>query len=245
MISLENIRGKIKRKNHLSNKRLHFFSTLFSDYFSFIFINLNLSANQVTLIFFIFGLLSCFFFYFNNISYILLGYFLWRLHIIADICDGDVARFSKKFSINGAYWDYMVHSVIYPLNYSMILLSLYNHYESVIFLYLALIGSFLISINLSVKNVYSKALYNNSILPTTNTNKTMLNNSFNNSIFKHAFLNIFNYEGFLFFYVVLSIVNENKSVLTIYLIFYLIIFLFNSLIKFFSLSLYGFIPRRN
>ena len=61
----------------------------------------------------------------------IVGYILFRLHIIVDMSDGDVARFNQNFSIRGAYWDAMIHSVLNPLYYISICFSfLGNSYLS-------------------------------------------------------------------------------------------------------------------
>jgi len=157
MYSLEEVKVRSARANPEANNKLHFFASKLSIYFSWIFVNLRLSANQVTVVFFLMGLTGSVCFVCGPEFY-LLGYIFWRLHIIFDLCDGDVARFNQTFSINGAYWDYMIHSVLYPLVYISICYSLYDKFNDFIFLLVGLLGSLVVSQLLAVKNNYYRAM---------------------------------------------------------------------------------------
>ena len=224
------------------NRRLHFFGANFSIYFSWIFINLGLNANKVTFIFFITGALGSVLFAVNDISFSILAYALWRLHIIFDICDGEVARFDQKFSINGAYWDYMIHSVLYPVTYISIMFSLYTKFGDLLFLYLGLIGSVIISQTLSVKNNYYRAMLFN--------RKKLDNDQSSNkrsSFWSYAviiFTSLIGFEGFLFFYVASLFVNFGMSFYLIMTIFYLLSLFSQSLLKFVFFSRNGYYQRK-
>ena len=118
--------------------------------FSWIIINLNLNANHVTALFFIIGFIGSFLFLSMNPYVSIIAFLFWRLHIIFDICDGEVARFNQKFSINGAYWDYMIHAVLYPLYFINIGISQYFLFGDVVFLFLGIFGGLMLSLQQAV-----------------------------------------------------------------------------------------------
>ena len=234
MIGLEEVKLKARRHNDESNKKLHFFGSLFSIYFSWIFINCRLSPNAVTGLFFLTGLCGVVFFLYSDLVFVIIAYSLWRLHIIFDICDGEVARFTKKFSLNGAYWDYMIHSILYPLVYASICFATYRKFDNDIFLILALFGTIIVSLTLSVKNNYYRAmLYNNEKLDkTSSTTKT--------SPLKNRFINLFvgliGWEGFLLTYVILSALTPSKEFYLIAFFLFTLSFLLQVLVKFILFS---------
>jgi len=235
MIGLDKVKLKTKRHNDESNKKLFFFGTFFSIYFSWIFINFRLSPNSVTGIFFLTGLFSAALFSFSDLLLIIFAYILWRLHIIFDICDGEVARFTKKFSFNGAYWDYMIHSILNPLTYASICFATYKKFDDDVFLILALFGSIIVSQTLSVKNNYYRAmLFNNKKLKKNN-------NKSKDSPLKKPFVNLFigliSFEGFLLTYIILSSLTISKEFYLMTFSLFTISFLMHVLVKFILFSM--------
>lgn len=175
-ITLSEVKEKCKRKNAEANNKLHWFASKFSIYFSYFFIRLKFSADQVTIMFFLIGLLGSVFYSFNSLVYTILGYVLFRLHIIIDMSDGDVARFNKSFSIRGAYWDAVIHSIVNPLYYVSISYSFFIQFDNEIFLILGAFMGISSSVLMAVKNNYYKAmLFNNETYkpkkPNGSTNK--------------------------------------------------------------------------
>ena len=71
-----------------------------------------ITPNQITLIAFAFGLLSCVLIILNNFY---LALVFWLLNRIIDGLDGTVARVSKKQTNWGAYLDIMLDFIIYTL----------------------------------------------------------------------------------------------------------------------------------
>lgn len=243
MYTLSEVKQRGIRENNIKNKRLHFFASNFSIYFSWIFINLNISANGVTIIFFLTGLLGAISFTFYSYGFVLLGYFLWRMHILFDICDGEVARFTQKFSINGAYWDYMIHSILYPLTFVAISTALFFKFDDVNFLLLGLLGSIVVSQTLAVKNNYYRAmLFNNLTLDKTKGVNTQSKLKF--LIFNTATL-LLNFEGFLFFHVIFTLLDVSSSIYIGFLIFYIIGFLLQFLVKFYLFSKNGYYNKKS
>jgi len=243
MISLSTVKEGAVRKNNKKNSRLHFFSSHFSIYFSWFFINLGLNANQVTGIFFITGLIGAGLISNPSTYSVILGYTLWRLHIIFDLCDGDVARFTQKFSINGAYWDYMIHSILYPLYFVSICYALSAKFQDNIFLILGLVGAIIVSQLLSVKNNYYRAMLFNKInyKPEEGQN----DDSTKQYLLKNSVLSLLSYEGFLFIYLLSTILLERKIYFIAVIVFYIIIFSLIVGVKFISFSKKGYYNKRS
>ena len=130
-ISLSEVREKTRRSNADTNNRIHWFSSKFSVYFSYFFINIGLSADRVTNLFLLAGVVGAIY-----VKYPVISYLLWRLHIILDMSDGDIARFNQTYSIRGKYWDALNHSIINPGYCFFIGLNFYNKYDDVFYLYL-------------------------------------------------------------------------------------------------------------
>ena len=162
-ITLEEVRKKCRRNNTESNNRLHWFASKFSIYFSFIFLKLRFSADQVTITFFLVGLLGSGSYAFNSIIMSIVGYILFRLHIIIDMSDGDVARFNQSFSIRGAYWDAVIHSILNPLYYIFICFSFYLQFDNNLFIVIGALLGLSSSVLMAVKNNYFKAMLYNGI----------------------------------------------------------------------------------
>ena len=241
MIKFKEFKKRCNRIDQKINDRNHWFSSKFSIYFSYVFVLIGFSANQVTLLFFLTGLLGAFLFSFSSLEMTLFGYVLYRLHIIFDMCDGDVARFNNSFSINGIYWDSMIHSVLNPLFYAFITFSFYIQFSNHIFLIICPFISLSSSILMAVKNNYFKALLlTNEALPKKLKRDEKLN------LFKKTFnffAEILSIEGFVFFSIFVKyFVSETGA------IFFLFAFMFFnftiSLYKFYNLSIKGFFQNR-
>ena len=105
MYSFKDIKEKIKNDRNPSHDIVFYFGTKFSIYFSWLFINLGLSPNFITGVFFLVGLIGALMIL-TSIPYnpliIIVSYILWRLHMIIELCDGEDARYTQSISINGA-----------------------------------------------------------------------------------------------------------------------------------------------
>ena len=241
MYTFLEIKEKCRRKDYLKNNSLHWFSSRFSIYFSYVFINLGLSADFVTFIFFIIGFAGALLFSFNSFCCFLIGYLLYRLHIIIDMSDGDVARFNKSYSVRGVYWDSVIHSVLNPLYYISCCFSFYFYSENEQFLFIAPFLGLSSSLLMSVKNNYDKALFKN------NAENVVLDNKIKNNL-KFKIFNfiseIVSIEGFLFFTLLIQYFQiSNFMLLFIYI--YLVLNIIVSLVKFLLLSYKGHYPKRN
>lgn len=110
MIKYGTFLKKIARKQDIYNqKKLHYFSAILSSRVSYWFYNLKFTANFVLLLFLSIGILSsiCLYFEFFIISYI-----LYRIHIILDICDGNLARAYNVFNNYAPGIDKIAHFII-------------------------------------------------------------------------------------------------------------------------------------
>ncbi|MDC1050747.1 hypothetical protein OAQ87_00950 [Candidatus Marinimicrobia bacterium] len=245
MFSYKVVKEKAKRNNQVLNDKLHPFASKFSLFFSWIFINLNFTPNNVTFLFFIVGFFGSFFFLSNNIFLIIIGYFFWRLHIIFDICDGEVARFTKVFSMNGAYWDYMIHAVLYPLYFINICVSQFFKYDNHLFLFLAITGSFIISLQLAVKNNYFRAILSDgkSLSEYENKSRSSTKNITRHTIYVYI-TELLGFEGFLFLFILMNFIC-NEVLILLFIIVYSFLFFLAGFIKFFFLSKNGFYPKRS
>jgi len=243
MFTLDEVKLKARRNNNDSNKRLHFFASHFSIYFSWIFLNFRLSADAVTGIFFITGLCGALLFSYSDPVFVIIAYSLWRLHIIFDICDGEVARFTQKFSINGAYWDYMIHSVLYPLTYASICFALYKKFNNDTFLILAAFGSIIVSQTLSVKNNYYRAMLFNG--DQIDNNQSASQASALKAYVMNISVGLFNFEGFLLTYLALSLIGASSEIYLSLVAIYTLSFALQVFIKFILFTRKGFYTRRS
>ena len=82
-----------------------FFLRKFSKLLTWLAVRVNATPNQVTLISFAIGLYSAFCFTNGTFSQTLLGAALLQLSIIVDCVDGELARYTRKFSKLGAWLD--------------------------------------------------------------------------------------------------------------------------------------------
>lgn len=112
MMDYSSFKIKSQRDDEAANKRLHWFSSLFEKRLSFWLYRLGLSADTVTFLFGIVGILASFLI--DN--YLFLAYFLWRLHILLDMADGNIARATDNKSSRGIFLDILNHGLVNPLH---------------------------------------------------------------------------------------------------------------------------------
>ena len=79
---------------------------------SVFFINLNISANTITLLSGLLGLIGAILFSSNNKLAILLGSFGYILYYLLDYVDGIVARYKNKHSISGMFLDIFMGPIV-------------------------------------------------------------------------------------------------------------------------------------
>jgi phosphatidylglycerophosphate synthase len=240
-LSFNEVLEKSKRRNDSANNSLHWFSSKFSKYISYVLIKIGVSADQATILFFLIGLIGALLFMSVSPILTLLGYVLWRLHIIIDMCDGDIARFNSSFSIRGAYWDAVIHSVLNPLYNILICVSFYVQFDNNLFLFLSSFLGMSSSLLLSVKNNYYKAMLHNNIpYNRSSVEKKLVMTGLSKIKYKITYIlsEILSIEGFLLLSVVVRFVGIESYALNLILLF----MVFNcaiACVKFYSLSYKG------
>ncbi len=227
---------KIERKDSKNNNNIHWFSSIFSPYFSYVAYKIGLSADQMTIIFFLTGILSSIFFISNNLLFVVIAFMLFRLHIIFDMSDGDLARINKTFSIRGVYWDTMAHSIINPLIGIFICYSFYIKYDDLVFVFLMSILGLVISLTSAVKNNYFKGLY----FQKSNLNKKTIDLK-SGVIGKIFFLvsELLGMEGLIFFKLIQNIFSLKSEIILLMILLYIIGNLAIIIVKFYQNSYKG------
>lgn len=111
-----------------------------SIYFTWLFLNMGFSANQVTMVSLVIGIIGALLCNFN----LLFGLILVYLYAIIDASDGEVARYNKTSSPKGLFLDYMAYIIVFTL----LLLSLPLDMYTGIFCIAGLIGFFWFEISI-------------------------------------------------------------------------------------------------
>ena len=91
------------------------FCRLLSPYCSAFFIKRGYSPNKVTGFMILFGIIGSIFFALPYGWAKIIGYIFWYLWFTMDLSDGEVARYTHKFSKYGVEMDYMAHLIDHPL----------------------------------------------------------------------------------------------------------------------------------
>ena len=247
MYSFKDIKEKIKKDRNPSHDIVFYFGTKFSIYFSWLFINLGLSPNFITGVFFLIGLIGALMIL-TSIPYnpliIIVSYILWRLHMIIDLCDGEVARYTQSFSINGAYWDFMIHSILYPLYFINICIVQFYRFDQIIYLFIGIFGSLIVSLMFAVKNNYFRAMFANNYSLSEYKEKTKNKNikSLKNRFFVY-FSDLFGFEGFLILFCVIQFLDA--IFIKYFLLSYTFLFFGIAISKLILLSVKGYYPKKN
>ena len=220
-ISFFDVREKTSRSNAEINNRIHWFSSKFSVYFSYFFINIGLSADRVTNLFLLTGVVGAIY-----VEYPIISYLLWRLHIILDMSDGDIARFNQSFSSRGRYWDRLNHSIINPLFCFFIGNKFFVIYQDIKYLFLGVMLMFSQFLLLNVKYYHP-------------SDKQSVRNKIHGKkfvdILKNICLDLLSMEGVVLFLVLLA--RYIPEILVLYILYlYIVIFFIFGAIKFYVYS---------
>jgi len=105
-------------KKICQNRRIPWYGRTFkrkiSIYLTYLFLHTPITANQVTLLFVIIGLMGALLLATGSRGYLIMGAFLLFLHTILDSVDGEVARYRKTVSSTGIFLELMGHNIVYP-----------------------------------------------------------------------------------------------------------------------------------
>jgi len=100
-----------------------------------------ISANGVTFLFIINGMLICIVFIFGTKLAFFIGSLMLQFWYVLDMVDGEIARYRKQSVATGRFFDYMAHYIIHPFFFISIGFGLSRESEdSNIFLYSILAG---------------------------------------------------------------------------------------------------------
>lgn len=110
-------------------------------YFSWLFLHTKIRPNQVTLISLLTGIVGCIFLAFPGL-YPIIGIVLLNLSLIFDIVDGDIARYRKICSLNGAFFDRLVTAIVDPLVFTGLGFAVYFRLGSTIALGFGVLATF-------------------------------------------------------------------------------------------------------
>jgi len=113
-------KNKCQRSDAMANNNSHYFSHHLSIQSAYVLYKVGMSPNFITFLFLIFGVGSALSL---NYDYSILTFILWRLHIVIDMADGNVARATQNFSKSAVGFDRSNHIII---NTMFILLSARN-----------------------------------------------------------------------------------------------------------------------
>ncbi|MFK8137242.1 MAG: CDP-alcohol phosphatidyltransferase family protein [Bdellovibrionales bacterium] len=210
--SFSDFRKKALRNNHRENLFLHFFAAPIAPYFSFLFAKFNLSPNQVTLIFFLTGLLGTLPFLQHEPVFVLSGYFLYRFHIVFDICDGEIARYTKLYSANGAFYDFVIHSFLYPMFAMTAYIGAYWKYEKVELLMVGMLVMFAAGFGQAMKNSFYRAMWKANFKETNPSSRQKAGLFL---LLKSVIKNIFNFEGFIFLFSLSVFIGDSRFLIVL------------------------------
>ena len=124
----------------------------------------------------------------------------------------------------------MIHSVLYPLCFIGISISLFNTFYNPNFLILAAIGSLAISVQHAIKNTYFRALYSNKKY------EELSSSLYKGSTFNKVIIELISFDYFIFIYVIFRLFEMNEFSFVLLLAIYVIFFILFSMAKFISFS---------
>jgi len=133
METIKQLRRKVQPKKG-QNKLDVYFHRFVSIYMTKFFIMLKLSANQITVLWILVGVLSSLFFLQGSYISSLIGALVLLLSFVLDFSDGEVARYWKKSSVNGFYLDCIGHFIVISSVIVSISFALFYKFSSLIFL---------------------------------------------------------------------------------------------------------------
>ncbi len=111
-----------------------------SIYFTWLLLHTPLSANQVTVLQIIVGVIGSLLLIPPNYGWNLLGILLLQFGYVLDCCDGEVARYRKQSSVGGVFLDLIGHEIVIPFMYVGLALGEFlrsGRFELIIFGFLA------------------------------------------------------------------------------------------------------------
>lgn len=121
-----------------------------SIYFTKMFLYTSVTANQITVLFAICGVISGILFAVGNYWWSLLGTTTLLIHYILDYVDGEVARYRKSTSQRGAFIDIVCHDIAFAFVFSGIGYNVYLRYSNHLILFMGSATASLVIISFSI-----------------------------------------------------------------------------------------------
>lgn len=112
-----------------------------SIYITWLLLHTPISANQVTVLFIIIGLIGALFLTFGTKWYFVSGAFLLLLYGILDCVDGEIARYRKTESSTGIFLELMGHNIVDSSVFVCLSFGIYRTHHNVIILILGFIAT--------------------------------------------------------------------------------------------------------
>lgn len=189
------------------NKEIHFFSSIFASKFINFSLNNKISANTVSYLMILSGLISLLLIlvFGKSIFIFFISYIFFRIHVFLDFCDGKIALLTRTFNKKIEYFDKLVHLML-----------------STTFVYILFVESLSYLLLLPVISLfffhYSKFIQKNKSHHFRK--KIVLSNKIQ---LQTLLTNLFNIEGLLFLNLMLSIIG-NIYISSLFFDYYFLIF---------------------
>lgn len=133
-VSIKDIRATYSIDKMVSERRnkvwLYYAGRLPSFYLTWVFLRLNISANQATYICLVIGLGSCIFLALGSYTLKLAGALLAALYLLLDCVDGNIARCRKSFTPFGKFIDASASYIISSFLFMSIGLGVFTNTDS-------------------------------------------------------------------------------------------------------------------
>lgn len=196
-----------------------------SPYFSVFFVKRKVKPNKITILMILSGLLGALLFSLPYISCKIVGFVFFHIWYILDVSDGEVARYTKCFSLYGREIDYMAHIINHPFFNFAIFLS-YLQLDKYNTIYLSILFLTLIGVEMLYRNLTSLTIieqYKEEIA-------TGEGNNVKSSKIKHLFIAFILYPNFvlyftLFYFLDYAGIMNSLIMLSVY-VFVLLLFVF-------------------
>jgi len=205
------------------------FLRLVSIYITKLFLYTKITANQVSVLSMLVGIIAGVFFSFREPIYWIYAFLLIQLFHFLDAVDGEIARYRKEASPIGKYFDLMAHGVVIASIFIGITFGVYKSINNIFVFFLGLIvlSSFLVSsLSDMIKNflIYEYVVHYNdkNVLKRIKTKRIKVNS------FRYTVKRMLGFDGIPFiilFFTILDMFFPNFSVFSLR-INYRFIFLF-------------------
>ncbi len=115
-----------------------------------LFLYINLTPNQITVLWILVQIVSAFFLLAGDYIITLVALLVFQSMFIIDCADGIVARYKNQFSLNGVYLDRLGHYVADPFLLVCFGLGLYNSTGNLLFIMLGIVSAVAFLLNKAI-----------------------------------------------------------------------------------------------